>query len=156
MKIKLSVLVLMSALAFNSCSTIVNGSKQEVNVRATPEQAKIYIDGELAGTGSATTKLTRGKEHVIEVKLDNYRTAKVTTDKSITGWFWGNLICGGIPGGAVDLITGSAYDVDPDHINVTLERGTGMLEVPVNENFGHLTVNSPEGERLASIDINWQ
>ena len=158
MKIRtlLFLAVAASATFIASCSTIINGSKQDVYVKATPMDAKIYIDGELSGTGATTVKLKRGKEHVVEVKLEGYRTAKVTTDKSITGWFWGNLICGGVLGGVIDLVTGSAYDVDPDHIAVTLESGTGSIDVPTNKHFGKLEVNSPEGQRLASVSVIWE
>ena len=121
------------------------------------EQGAVDVDGELVGTGSTTVKLKRGKTHVVEVKKEGYRTAKVTTDKAITGWFWGNLICGGIPGGAIDLISGSAYDVDPDNISVTLEPGSGgSIEIPTRQNFGELNVLTPEGEQLATVTVQWE
>ena len=151
-----SAILTVAVLLFTSCSSIVNGSKQDVSIRATPADAKIYVNGELTGTGATTIKLARGKSHVVEVKHDGYRTSRITTDKSLTGWFWGNLICGGIPGGAVDLITGAAYDIDPNNIVVTLEQGTGSIEIPGGNNFGLIEVNSPTGERLASLTVQWE
>src|SRR5436190_22892161 len=155
---RVNILFIAAIVSFaaGSCSTIVNGSRQAVTVNATPSSAKVYIDGELAGTGFAQAQLKRGKSHVIEVKHQGYRTAKVTTDNSITGWFWGNLICGGIPGGAVDLITGSAYDVDPNRIVVTLDQGEGLLQIPTHENFTSIDVHTADGSNVAMIAVHWQ
>ena len=155
-RITSTVITCVSVFLFASCSSIINGSKQEISIRATPIEAQIFVDGELAGVGKIETKLKRGKEHLIEAKMDGYRTAKLTTDKSMTGWFWGNLICGGVLGGAIDLITGSAYDIDPEHISLTLERGTGSIEKHINGNFGDLQILSPTGENLATLNISWE
>jgi hypothetical protein len=149
-------LLVGAAMGLSACASIVNGSKQDVSIKATPSDATIWVDGEQVGTGSADIQLKRGKEHVVEVKKSGYRTAKVTTDKSLSGWFWGNILCGGIPGGAVDLITGSAYDVDPDRISITLDKGTGMLEAPMDKNIGEIDVQAEDGQRLATITLNWQ
>lgn len=149
------VLIAFTTLLW-SCSTIINGSRQDVTVRATPPEAKIYIDGELKGTGRADARLKRGKEHVVEVRLDGYRVGRVTTSKEIEPWFFANILCGGIIGGVVDLITGAAFQVDPDNIFITLESGTGSIEVPTQGNFGTLNVRSAAGEQLATLSVTWE
>lgn len=151
-----AIVLVVSSSLFVSCSAIINGSKQNVSIRATPIDAEIFVDGELAGTGTAAVKLKRGKEHVIEAKLEGYRVAKVTTDNSITGWFWGNCIFGGVIGMAVDLITGSAYDVDPEHVSLNLERNKASLEIHTGEKLGELKIHSATGESLATVNISWE
>jgi hypothetical protein len=150
------VIFITSVSLVVSCSSIINGSKQNVSIRADPLSADIFVDGELAGTGIAEVKLKRGKDHVIEAKLDGYRTAKVTTDRSLTGWFWGNCILGGVIGMAIDLITGSAYDVDPEHVSLNLEHSKSSIDKHVDERVGELKVISPEGQCLATVNITWE
>ena len=151
-----AVILLTTTMIFGSCSSIINGSKQNISIRANPLEAEIYIDGELAGSGTASVKLQRGKDHVIEAKMDGYRTAKLTTDKSLTGWFWGNCILGGAIGMVIDLITGSAYDVDPEHVVMNLERNKACIEKRANELLGEVKVISPLCECLATINISWE
>src|SRR5207245_6254430 len=76
---------------FNSCATIFSGGSQEVSIKAMPDRAKIWVDGEMAGSGTARMKVKRCKEHVIEVKLEGYRNAKVTSDKGFNMWVIQNL-----------------------------------------------------------------
>jgi hypothetical protein len=153
----LGAAMVAAVLCLNSCATIVSGGSQVVEIKATPATAKIFVDGEESGSGTVSAKLKRGKEHVIEVKLDGYRTAKVVTDKGFNAWVIGNLCNGtGILGGAIDFLTGAFWEIDPDHVTVTLQQGTGMLDIPVHNEFGQLDVNAPNGQRLATITVNWQ
>jgi hypothetical protein len=151
-----TLLVLLFAISVSSCSTIVNGSKQGVTINSTPDAADIWIDGIKVGVTPAQVKLKRGKDHIVEIKKTGYQTARVTTDGSITGWFWGNLICGGIPGGAVDLITGNAYDIDPEVISVELQRGTGSIDVRTGHDMGAIELTNDAGEIIASVQISWE
>jgi hypothetical protein len=40
----------------------------------------------------------------------------------VSGWVWGNLVFGGIPGLAIDAITGGLYKLAPEHVMATLAR----------------------------------
>jgi hypothetical protein len=151
-----ALVVLFFAISIASCSTVINGSKQGVTINSTPDGADIWIDGTKVGVTPAQVKLKRGKEHIIEVKKTGYQTARVTTDQSITGWFWGNLLCGGVVGFAVDLITGAAFDVDPETVSVQLERGTGSLDIRSGEDMGKIELTNKEGQILAAVEIVWQ
>lgn len=52
-----------------SCSfvaTIVGGSKQTVEIRASEPGAELYVDGARLGPGSHTVRLSRGSSHRID------------------------------------------------------------------------------------------
>ena len=40
--------------------------------------------------------------------------------RSTSGWVWGNLVFGGLPGLAVDAITGGLYKLEPTQVNASL------------------------------------
>jgi hypothetical protein len=128
----------------------------DVKVNSDPSDAIIKVDGNQMGKTPATIKLQRGKSHFFEISKSGYETYKMTTGNSITGWFWGNLLCGGIIGIVIDLATGNAFDVDPDNINVTLAKGTGMNEGFYYENFGSINIFNEDGSTLARINVIWE
>ena len=149
-----SIFALLTFLV--SCSSIFNGSKDEVTINSNPIEAEITIDGMKMGVTPKTVELKRGKIHVIEIRKSGFESYKIATSNSIAGWFWGNLLCGGVIGMVIDLATGNAYDVDPDVIDVTLNKGTGMLEKYYHENFTGIQLKDERGNKLAFIKINWK
>ncbi len=153
---KSSAYLIIAVLVLSSCSAIFNGSKDMVSINSDPGGAKVIIDGANQGVTPMSVSLKRGKNHVIEIKMEGYDYYKLTTDNTITGWFWGNLICGGILGLVIDLATGSAYDVDPDIISVTLSKKSAMIEQYRMEDFGAINLYDESGRKLASLKINWE
>jgi hypothetical protein len=127
--LKKSTLLFTALLTLASCSSIINGSKQDVSVISEPADATVTIDGH-SGTGHLMLPLTRGKPHLIEVKKDGYQTVRITTGSGVAGWYYGNILLFdiGIPGEIIDLATGSAYSVNPDKTTVVLEKGIGVIE----------------------------
>lgn len=73
-------------------------------------------------TTPATVHLQRKRNYVVTIKKAGYETQTVELRKSLDGWFWGNLIIGGIPGWIIDGITGSASKLSPDIVSVTLQK----------------------------------
>lgn len=143
-------------ISMTNCSSIMNGSKQEVSFNSEPNGAKIFINGVSMGTTPTKLMLKRGETHIIEIRLDGYKTYRITTSKGITGWFWGNLICGGIIGFVIDLATGNAFDIDPDTVFANLEKGDGAMDSFQLENFGSIYINDENGNHIGTIDVVWK
>lgn len=148
--------IALFSLLFTSCSTIFNGDKSDVRISSNPNDARIFVNGLEIGKTPAVLKLKRGDRHIIEVKKEGYQTLRLETSNTITGWFWGNIICGGILGIVIDLATGNAYDVDPSTIVVTLEKSTGMIERTIMEDFGSIKVLNDQGKALANVEVVWE
>ena len=151
----LSVFILFAVL-LSSCSSIFNGSLQDVQVNSSPSAAKVYLNGNYLTNTPGTIKLKRGETHLIEVRMDGYQTYKITTSKSLTGWFWGNLICGGVLGFIIDLATGNAYDVEPAIINAMLDKGMGMNETYKMNGFTSIIVKDKAGTNFGSVNVVWE
>ena len=106
----------------SGCSTITNGPKEELSFSSKEEGTKFYINGHYHGENFALVKLPRGKKHDIIAKKDNCQAAKMTTDyhfqwtKSL---FLNLFIDYGLVSIPMDLITGSAWESDQSHYDVT-------------------------------------
>ncbi len=137
-----------------SCSTIFNGSKQNVKIESSTPEAEVYVNGNKEGLAPQTIKLKRGKTHLIEIKKDGFETYRISTEKSITGWFWGNIICGGLIGMVIDLASGNAFDIDPDYIKRDLSKLTSTLNY--NENNSYVFVKNPDGSYNVALNIVWE
>ncbi len=125
-----ALLALPCAAHLESCSSIINGSKQDVTVMSEPADATLKIDGD-SGIGHLTLPITRGKPHLIEVKKDGYQTVRITTGSGTAGAFYGNIplpLEVSIIGELIDLTNGTAYSVDPDRTTVILEKGSGVID----------------------------
>ena len=53
--------------------------------------------------------------------MDKYYKETVYIQTTLNGWYFGNLILGGIPGMAVDLISGGYINL-PDKVEATLKK----------------------------------
>ena len=110
------------------CATIMHGSKQDIAVSSTPSGATVSVDNQQMGTTPTTVNLTRKDRHVISIEAPGYRKYDLQLTRGTSGWVWGNLVFGGIPGLAIDAITGGLYKLTPTEVNATLARPTATLD----------------------------
>jgi hypothetical protein len=114
------------------CASIMKGSDQQIKIKSTPSAAKVVVkstDGLVMfdGTTPATVKLTKKKEYIVTVTMEGYKesTANITK-QGIEGWFWGNIICGGLIGIVVDITSGAINKLGPEEISIEMK--TAYLE----------------------------
>ena len=132
-------IMLISVLAVHllSCSTIMKGSRQSVNVESTPAGASCIMRRE--GTVLArrktpfVTNIEKDSDEIItECKKRGYHRGMNSTDSDVSGWVWGNILFGGIIGLAVDAGTGAMYEY-PSNIYLNLDKKSNdnkMNEIP--------------------------
>jgi len=90
------------------------------------------------GVTPVIADLKRKDNHLIRVTLEGYQPFEMALTRSVSGWVWGNLVFGGIPGLAIDAITGGLYKLSPEQVMAQLQRedvqltaGRDMLLVAV-------------------------
>lgn len=120
-----------TVFAFSACSTVLNTTSQEVELKTTPSSAKITIDGKKFGMSPQIVNLDRGSNHVVKFELDGFETYETQLTRKISFWFWGNALNGFIPGMIVDMFTGSMYNLLPEKIAVDLT--PAKVETPVKK-----------------------
>ena len=117
---------LVALVALTGCATIMQGSKQNVGISSSPSGAQISVDNQSMGVTPATVPLSRKDNHTVKLSLAGYQPYEMQLSRKTSGWVWGNIVFGGIPGLAVDAITGAMYKLTPEDVNATLAQGTAM------------------------------
>lgn len=115
----LSFLLLCMTLG---CASIFEGKVQPVTFNSQPSGAQIIINGMPMGVTPTTLTLKRSdydKANVI-FKKEGHQDQQATMQTKVTGWFWGNIISGGLLGSATDAITGAMWEYSPNNYFVTL------------------------------------
>lgn len=115
-KISIFTLSIVSVMLFSGCATILGGGgSQNISVNSNkPMKAKIaYTDGSGVQyfTAPATLVVDRKSKDIIISSEDG--SFNPTTQKSkLNGWFWGNIIIGGVIGSTTDFASGAAWKYD--------------------------------------------
>ena len=125
------MLAIISVIALSACSTVLNTTSQEVELKTTPPNAKITVDGKKFGMSPQIVNIDRGGNHVVKFELEGYETYETQLTRKISFWFWGNVLNGFIPGMIVDMFTGSMYNLLPEKIVVELI--PAKVEAPVKK-----------------------
>lgn len=102
------------ALMFSGCASIMTDNLQPVTINSSPEGAKIKIDGQFAGKTPVVIQVDRKSETELAIEMEGYETHKQKLNTEINGWFWGNIIIGGLLGSTTDASTGDMYEYAPN------------------------------------------
>ena len=128
------------------CASIFSGTSKKITINSTPAGAKITIydnTGKVVSTGQTPTvvRLRRGESYFedhqyrVVIEKPGFRRSEVQIRSSLNGWYFGNILLGGVIGMVVvDPMTGAMYTLSPDHIEKTLtpaqrsslKRGPGL------------------------------
>jgi hypothetical protein len=107
-------------LFVQGCATIVKGRTQEVTFKSEPEGATVTVTGRALGKTPITVQLDRKSDQVATFEKEGYKSQTVPLTTTITGWFWGNIVIGGLIGSTTDGVTGAFHEYSPSHYHITL------------------------------------
>jgi hypothetical protein len=148
MKVRSILACAVASLATSGCATIVAKSSQTITVTSVPDAASVNIVNKggtavHSGTTPITVTLKKGRgyfkpeSYTIRFAKDGYQAREVTVRGEVNGWYFGNVIFGGLIGLlAVDPATGAMYTLKPDAVGATLD----SLKVSLTDNGQSLTV----------------
>lgn len=160
-------MLVTGALFATGCASIVHGGSRSMTINSQPSGAKVTIakadSGQLVHSG--TTPLTvmldpkrgyfKGQTYKVRFELPGYNAAEVAVEPKLTGWYWGNIIFGGLIGMiVVDPLTGSMWNLAPDKIEQPLTAAQADL---IRNGKGFVVVlveNLTEHEKTAMVRIN--
>jgi hypothetical protein len=123
----------------SGCASIVSKSKYPVSIITEPTAAKVEIkdqDGvvRFAGTSPATAFLDAGQgyftraRYTVTASKDGFTPSTYPLQSSIDGWYWGNILFGGVIGLLiVDPITGAMFQIDTPVANMSLAPATAQV-----------------------------
>ncbi|MEK6789624.1 MAG: hypothetical protein AABY68_11805 [Pseudomonadota bacterium] len=125
------MLAVCSVAALSGCASIVSKSQYNVAVNSVPEGADFLIKDKggrkvHSGRTPQTVSLSsdagffQGQTYQIDLSKEGHTSTTTMLDSSINGWYWGNIIFGGLVGMLiVDPATGAMWKLD-DHVSQTL------------------------------------
>jgi hypothetical protein len=104
------------------CASIMEGKTQSVSFNSEPAGAQILINGLPMGVTPATITIKKSEYDNANVlfKKEGYQDQQATLHTKVTGWFWGNIITGGLLGSGTDAISGAMWEYSPDKYFVTM------------------------------------
>ena len=123
------VVSVLTLVQLGGCATIRNEKFKEVEFTSEPSGASVDLDDEVMGVTPCVVEIARkGRDKVVEIALDGYKTVRLNLDRSVEG----KTIFGGLIGMSVDAVSGKAGTYS-DSVHVVLEKGEGMVEVDSKE-----------------------
>jgi len=133
MKFFNKLLLLAILIPFLSgCASIVSKSNWPFSVDSNPDGARVTITNKkgvevYSGHTPAALMLRSGagffskESYVVSLYMDGYEPKKVNVECKINGWYFGNIIIGGVLGMLiVDPATGAMYRLDSKGISENL------------------------------------
>ena len=120
MRSRLSILVL--AIVFSGCATIIDGSKQTVTFNSSPNGVRIYANGMGIGMTPLTVPLNRSKNTMILAKKDGYEDQSMALQTKTNTLFWVNAIWGGsgLFSSTTDYTSDAMIEYSPNMYHMTL------------------------------------
>jgi PEGA domain len=113
------------AVSLTGCATITRGTREKFYVNSEPSGADVEMTNGLRCKTPCKIKIPRKSEFVVKVMKDGFEPAEVAIHGKVKGGgtagFVGNALLGGLIGGAVDVSTGSALNLVPNPVSVTLK-----------------------------------
>ncbi len=126
------------------CASIMHGTEQEETFISKPDSANIKVDNISHGKTPTTVRLTRAKEHTVNISLSGYKPANLKLKKTISGWYFGNVLLGGVIGLIVDAGDGAIYNLEPD---LDIESAKNIVQDEVGENTLTITLRKNVAEK---------
>lgn len=159
-RIVTAMLLFVSLIVLTGCATVVSESKYPVTITSEPQGAKITITDDAnrtvyVGSTPALVSLEAGSgffskaSYTIKFEKEGFAPSIYTLTSTLDGWYWGNLLIGGVLGMVIiDPMTGAMWKLDPT-VFMELESAQSSLTVSV------MDVNSvPESWKPALVRIS--
>jgi hypothetical protein len=158
--------LLGACATLTGCATIVHSGPRSIPVASTPAGAKVSIyDRSDSLVMTNTTPFVasldskygyfKGQTYRMVFEMPGYSSTEIKLDASLSGWYFGNLVFGGLIGMLiVDPLTGAMYNLTPEKIDQHLSPSQAQL---VRERKGLLVVLASEAtqqERAEMVRIN--
>ena len=134
----LSLVVAMVLMA--SCASIVSKNRYPISINSKPSDASISITdangvevykGETPAAVNlkASEKYFKKATYQVRFNKDGYDERVVSIYFKVDGWYWGNLLFGGLIGMLiVDPATGAMYKLDTEFVMETLTQSTASAD----------------------------
>jgi hypothetical protein len=149
--IKSTAYLMAAVLLLSSCASIVSKTSYPIAINSTPSEAQISVTDKKGkeiylGKTPAAISLASGAgffskaEYQVKFSLPGYDTKVIPIAFKLDGWYWGNILIGGLLGMIiVDPATGAMWKLSTEFLN---ERLTKSPTASIEPEFIILDVNN--------------
>lgn len=103
------------------CCSIINTTKQNIDVISIPPGALVTVNGVQKGVTPITLELKRNGNHKISIVMDGYQPYEITTMRDPSLWILGDLLFFlSLPVIVIDAFDGAVYNIEPSIIKAQL------------------------------------
>jgi len=148
---RLSSPYLFAWMCLSSCATIAEGTVQQLHFKSSPEEAVVTLtkkvpedelegkwheESRVLGTTPLTIEIDRDELQSVTFKKEGFKPETMALPTRVNGWFWGNILLGGVIGSAVDALSGAVYEYSQDQYFVVLtpEGGSRVEDATLKAN----------------------
>jgi hypothetical protein len=168
-RVALATSLVGASLFAGGCASIFNGGDRKISIDTQPPGATASIrktgggvmDVVAVDRTPCTVSLDpkggyfRGQSYTLRLELKGYKPTELELTPRMSGWYWGNIVFGGLIGMlAVDPNTGAMWNIEPDKIQRTLPSGQRAM---IKNKDGFVVVLESEltpAERVAAVRVN--
>ena len=157
-------LLIAAIITLSGCASIVSKSLYPISINSTPSGAKITITDKKAkeiytGTTPANVQLNSGagyflkSSYSVKFEMDGYDTKTVPVEFKMDGWYWGNILFGGLIGILiVDPATGAMFKLDTEFVNENMQMKSVNIDDPSLKVFGYNDIPGSWKEKLIKLN----
>ncbi len=137
-KYKVFVTLAVSSVLLSGCASIISSSDWPVAIASTPDAASFTVTNKNgtkihSGTTPQTVTLKSGagffesEKYTLHFIKDGFQEKTASLDTNMNGWYFGNLLFGGIIGMLIiDPATGAMYKL-PEKMNVGMDKSINSI-----------------------------
>jgi hypothetical protein len=152
MKEKLLVASLFFVTMWSSgCATIMTGKYQNIHVTSEPPGVKVRSGTGVSITTPGSFDLARNQDHTLVAEYPGCEPQQKELKHGIQGWFWANILVGGIIGGIVDAASGSSDELQPKKVHFNF---TSAGQAAVNRQRSYLDSHPDIDEKVRFAILN--
>ncbi|HEY4304458.1 MAG TPA: hypothetical protein VGM82_08335 [Gemmatimonadaceae bacterium] len=155
-----SILIVPAAMLLAGCGAILHGSRQNIDVQASPSGAKVETSPTNGVYTTPTTlNLERKNSYVLTFTSPGYQPATFNLLSSVgTGIVIADVLLTGLIGVLVDGLTGAWYGLSPETANVTLTQNGGedaasAIHLSVSQSALGLSVAGGSAEHPVTVTV---
>lgn len=138
--LKIPAIMMATVFLFSSCASILSKSIYPLSINSNPNNAKVSITDKKGkeiylGNTPARVKLKAGAgffskaEYQVKFSSPGYKDKIVPINFKIDGWYFGNLLLGGVIGMLIiDPATGAMWKIETEFLNETLGPTTASID----------------------------
>lgn len=151
----------------SGCASIVHGGSRTVTVNSQPSGAKTTIrksdSGEVVSVNTTPFTVSldprrgffKGQSYTLRMELPGYSATEVQLRAEVSGWYFGNIVFGGLIGLLiVDPATGAMWNLSPDKIQQPLSSNHAEL-IKSGRGFVVMMISDlTDAEKTSLVRIN--